>query len=79
MKYNLSEAGVDLRGAAVSSHYDWSMVHKVRETRPFFLIYTSASSMHVIPKRCFNGSDAVEALRKLIRAHVPKNVKLRRK
>jgi hypothetical protein len=74
LRYQFSETGIDLNGSGVSGHYDWSNIYRVKETSSF-LVYTSAVSALIVPKRCFQTDVDIASLRQLIQTHAPQKVK----
>ena len=61
----------DSGGLVVSSELGevrlpWPTLRKWKESRHLFLIYSSDSLFHLVPKRLFSSSDQIEAFRSLL-------------
>jgi hypothetical protein len=74
--YSFSDGGVKSETATGCAERLWIAFTRVRETKEFFLLYTSNTIAFPIPKRAFGGEQQVEALRDLLRRNV-KVTKLR--
>jgi YcxB-like protein len=58
--------GISSEGTGVSSKGGWVKVKRVRETKSLFLLYYSATTALVLPKRFFQSPDEMERWRQLI-------------
>lgn len=67
----ISDEGVRSRSPVARRLLYWVNFTSALETREFFLLRTGAQSMWPVPKRSLADSGALQALRDLIRAHVP--------
>jgi len=58
MRYQFADDRIRLEGASFSSEITWPLVKRVYETKNAFLIYHSAPTAWIIPKRFFWGNDS---------------------
>ena len=75
--YQFSDAGFHVETSVSKTDFSWAAIRRVSEARSAFLVFTNPNIAFTLPKRCFESTQDVAALRELFRAHVPK-VKLRR-
>jgi hypothetical protein len=75
--YRFSDANVEIVNSVSKSEVDWTAFRRVKETGWAFLLFVNLNVAHVIPKRCFESTEDVQALREMISGHFPK-AKLRR-
>ncbi len=75
-RYEFSEAGIHSETSVAKTDMLWAAIFRVKELRFAFLVFTSPKTAYALPKRCFEGSQSVTALRELFRRHVA-NAKLR--
>jgi len=75
--YQFSDSGFHVETAVSKTDFTWAAIHRVSEMRSAFLVFTKPNIAFTIPKRCFESSQGVAALRELFRVHVPR-AKLRR-
>jgi hypothetical protein len=77
VSYQFSDSGFHVETAVSKADFTWAAIHRVREARLSFLVFTRPNIAFTIPKRCFEITNGVAALRELFRVHVPRT-KLRR-
>ncbi len=68
--YLFTLAGIHVQSFAGSSDLNWSLYLKARETRDYFLLYTSPKFAHALPKRCFASEADLVGFRELIRSAI---------
>lgn len=71
--YTFTEEKVQTKGETFDGDFTWNTVHRVKETKDWFLIYQSKTTMNMIPKKYFSQSEIIE-LRNIIEKN---NVKAR--
>lgn len=63
--YTFTEEKVQTKGETFDGDFTWNTVHRVKETKEWFLIYQSKTTMNMIPKKYFSPSEIIE-LRSII-------------
>ncbi len=70
----IDESGYHVVTRTATVDLNWSGLHKVRETRDFFLIYYSRHYAYYLPKRVIGSEELEEAVRVAIRERLPASV-----
>jgi YcxB-like protein len=70
--YVISEAGIHVDTSVSKGDLSWAAIYRVEEEASGFVIFTSPRIAFMLPKRCLESEEAIDALRELFRAHVPK-------
>ncbi|GAA5085140.1 hypothetical protein GCM10023210_05670 [Chryseobacterium ginsengisoli] len=73
ISYTFTNEKIRTEGETFDGEFAWDSVHKVKENKEWFLIYQSAQTMNMVPKKFFTKDQIVE-LRNII-----KNNKVRSK
>jgi hypothetical protein len=76
-KYHFSRDAIQIEGLSGRSELNWNAFVDAREVPNAFFLFLNRQLFHVIPKRCFAGSDDVSALREILREKFPKAKTLR--
>ncbi|MBD3905687.1 YcxB family protein [Chryseobacterium sp. Ch-15] len=63
--YTFTDEKVQTKGETFDSDFTWNTVHRVKETKDWFLIYQSKTTMNMVPKKYFSPSEIIE-LRNII-------------
>ncbi|MCD0477680.1 YcxB family protein [Chryseobacterium sp. LC2016-29] len=63
--YTFTDEKVQTKGETFDGDFTWNTVHRVKETKDWFLIYQSKTTMNMIPKKYFSPSEIIE-LRNII-------------
>lgn len=63
--YTFTEEKVQTKGETFDGDFTWNTVHRVKETKDWFLVYQSKTTMNMIPKKYFSPSEIIE-LRNII-------------
>ncbi|OBW39762.1 hypothetical protein AB670_03901 [Chryseobacterium sp. MOF25P] len=71
--YTFTDEKVQTKGETFDGDFTWNTVHRVKETKDWFLVYQSKTTMNMIPKKYFSQSEIIE-LRNIIEKN---NVKAR--
>lgn len=71
--YTFTDEKVQTKGETFDGDFIWNTVHRVKETKDWFLIYQSKTTMNMVPKKYFPQSEIIE-LRNIIEKN---NVKAR--
>ncbi len=71
--YTFTDEKVQTKGETFDGDFTWNTVHRVKETKDWFLIYQSKTTMNMVPKKYFGQSEIIE-LRNIIEKN---NVKAR--
>ncbi|WP_139419676.1 YcxB family protein [Chryseobacterium mulctrae] len=71
--YTFTDEKVQTKGETFDGDFTWNTVHRVKETKDWFLIYQSKTTMNMVPKKYFSQSEIIE-LRNIIEKN---NVKAR--
>lgn len=66
ISYTFTDEKIRTEGETFDGDFTWNSVYKVKENREWFLIYQSAQTMNMIPKKFFT-KDQISGLRSLIR------------
>jgi len=74
--YVFDQEKVNTRGETFDGEFTWDFVHKVKENKDWFLIYQSAQTMNMVPKKFFT-KDQISQLRNIIKSNQVK-AKLRK-
>lgn len=75
IQYTFNDKGVEISGSNYDSKIEWVVVHKIEETKNWFLIYLSQRNAHLIHKSDFKKSE-IPWFKSLIRS---RNIKSRLK
>lgn len=70
VSYQFSEAGIHVETSISKTDLSWAAIHRVKELPSEFLVFTNPNIAYTLPKRCFDSSQGVAALRELFRTHV---------
>ncbi|VXB93314.1 MULTISPECIES: YcxB family protein [Chryseobacterium] len=63
--YTFTDEKVQTKGETFDGDFTWNTVHRVKETKDWFLIYQSKTTMNMVPKKYFSQSEIIE-LRNII-------------
>lgn len=63
--YTFTDEKVQTKGQTFDGDFTWNTVHRVKETKDWFLIYQSKTTMNMVPKKYFSPSEIIE-LRNII-------------
>jgi len=66
ISYTFTNENVQNKGETFEGEFSWDTVYRVKENKDWFLIYQSAQTMNMIPKKYFT-KDQVSELRNIIR------------
>lgn len=66
ISYTFTDEKIRTEGETFDGDFTWNSVYKVKENKEWFLIYQSAQTMNMIPKKFFT-KDQISGLRGLIR------------
>jgi len=72
VSYQFSDAGFHVETSVSKTDFSWAAIRRVSEARFAFLVFTNPNIAFTLPKRCFESTQDVAALRELFRAHVPR-------
>lgn len=64
--YTFTDEKIRTEGETFDGDFTWNSVYKVKENKEWFLIYQSAQTMNMIPKKFFT-KDEITELRNLIK------------
>lgn len=64
--YTFTNESISTKGETFDADFTWNTVHKVKENKDWFLIYQSAQTMNMIPKKNF-AKDQIFELRNIIK------------
>lgn len=70
--YVISETGIHVDTSVSNADFSWAAIHRAKELPFGFLVFTSPRIAFALPKRCFETSQDMAAVRDLFRAHVQK-------
>jgi hypothetical protein len=73
VNYQFSEAGVHIETSISKTDLSWAAIRRVREFPSEFLVFTSPRTAFTLPKKCFENSQSVAALRELFRTYVERS------
>lgn len=63
--YTFTDEKVQTKGETFDGDFTWNTVYRVKETKDWFLIYQSKTTMNMVPKKYFSPSEIIE-LRNII-------------
>jgi len=63
--YTFTDEKVQTKGETFDGDFTWNTVHRVKETKDWFLVYQSKTTMNMIPKKYFSQIEIIE-LRNII-------------
>lgn len=66
ISYTFTDKKIRTEGETFDGDFTWNSVYKVKENKDWFLIYQSAQTMNMVPKKFFT-KDQISGLRDLIR------------
>jgi hypothetical protein len=66
ISYTFTHEKIRTEGETFDGDFSWNTVYKVKENREWFLIYQSAQTMNMIPKKYFT-KNQVSELRSIIK------------
>lgn len=66
ISYTFTDEKIRTEGETFDGDFTWNSVYKVKENKDWFLIYQSAQTMNMVPKKFFT-KDQISGLRDLIR------------
>lgn len=64
--YTFTDEKVRTEGETFDADFTWNSIYKVKENKDWFLIYQSAQTMNMVPKKFFT-KDQISELRNVIR------------
>lgn len=73
--YSFDASGIHIKGDSFESDLKWSTIHKVQETKRWFLFYQNNVAANIVPKSSFESQEQLNALRELISSQ--KNLKFK--
>lgn len=65
ISYTFTNEKIRTEGETFDGEFAWDSVHKVKENKDWFLIYQSAQTMNMVPKKFFT-KDQISELRNII-------------
>src|SRR5579871_1675254 len=65
--FTVTPDGFESHGENFDVNLRWDAIHRVVETKEFFLLYFSATWAYFIPKACVSSSEQLQAIRGIIR------------
>ncbi|WP_157638044.1 YcxB family protein [Flexithrix dorotheae] len=68
VKYEFSTTKIKLKGETFDSVISWEKLHKVKETKSWFLFYVDKITASYVPKACFSSEADMQNLLKLIKS-----------
>lgn len=66
ISYTFTDEKIRTEGETFDGDFTWNSVYKVKENKDWFLIYQSAQTMNMVPKKFFT-KDQISGLRDIIR------------
>jgi len=64
--YTFTDEKIRTEGKTFDAYFTWDSIYKVKEKKEWFLIYQTAQTMNMVPKKFFT-KDQISELRDLIR------------
>jgi hypothetical protein len=77
LAFTVTAEGFESHGGSFDVKLRWDAIHRVVETRQFFLFYVATAIAHFIPKNCVDSPEALQNIRTIIREAVGDRAKLR--
>jgi len=68
ISYTFTQENVQNRGETFEGEFSWDTVYRVKENNDWFLIYQSAQTMNMVPKKYFT-KDQISELRTIIKSN----------
>ena len=72
VSYRFSDVGFHVETSVAKTDFSWAAIHRISEARFAFQAFTNPNVALSLPKRRFESTLDVAALRELFRAHVPR-------
>ncbi|MEA1847403.1 MULTISPECIES: YcxB family protein [unclassified Chryseobacterium] len=66
ISYTFTDEKIRTEGKTFDAYFTWDSIYKVKEKKEWFLIYQTAQTMNMVPKKFFT-KDQISELRDLIR------------
>ncbi|NML56188.1 YcxB family protein [Chryseobacterium cheonjiense] len=66
ISYNFTDEKIQMKGETFDEDFTWNSIYKVKENKDWFLIYQTAQTMNMVPKKFFT-KDQILEFRDLIR------------
>ena len=66
ISYTFTDEKIRTEGKTFDAYFTWDLIYKVKEKKEWFLIYQTAQTMNMVPKKFFT-KDQISELRDLIR------------
>jgi YcxB-like protein len=76
LTFAVTGEGFESHGGSFDVRLRWDAIHRVVETRDFFLFYVAAAVAHFIPKACVGSPEELQAIRRIIHEAVRERAKL---
>jgi len=73
--YTFTDERVHTKGETFDGDFTWNTVFKVKETKDWFLIYQSKTTMNMIPKKNFNSNQISEFRKIIVKKEVKSNLR----
>jgi small-conductance mechanosensitive channel len=68
ISYTFNNEKIRTEGETFDGDFTWDSVHKVKENKDWFLIYQSAQTMNMVPKKFFT-KEQISELRNIIKSN----------
>ena len=68
ISYTFTNEKIRTEGETFDGEFEWNTVYKVKENKDWFLIYQSAQTMNMVPKKDFT-KDQISELRNIIKSN----------
>jgi hypothetical protein len=76
LTFRVTDEGFESHGGSFDVTVRWEAIHRVVETKRFFLFYVSSTMAYFIPKTCIHLPEELQALRKIVYEAVGERAKL---
>lgn len=76
LTFTVTSEGFESHGGSFDVKLRWDAIHRVVETRQFFLFYIASAMAHFIPKECVDSPKDLQTIRTIIREALGDKAKL---
>ena len=76
LTFTVTSEGIESHGGSFDVRLRWDAIHRVVETKRFFLFYVSSTMAHFIPKDCISSDEELQTIRKIVYEAVCDRAKL---
>jgi hypothetical protein len=77
LRFAVTDDGFESHGGSFDVRLRWDAIHRVVETKHFFLFYVASAMAHFLPKACIGSTEELQTIRALIHDALSDKARLR--